>query len=146
MNNDTSINVSVNDKIHIKTKVLDNLINASIKSGVSVRSLIFQDTTENWNANIDYIPPKNSIIVYTDHRTIIEDGVEIKIPGLKVGDGNAYLIDLPFIDSYMDKEVSEHIVDSVIHVSDEEREFWNNKVRCFLGEEENEENLIFTTL
>jgi len=54
---------------------------------------IISDTTENWNKQRSLISKANTIYVYTDYMTI---GNTV-IPGFKIGDGNAYLIDLPFV-------------------------------------------------
>ena len=62
------------------------------------------------------------------------------IPGIKVGDGNAYLIDMPFTDCLY----KQHIEDTVSHITAAERTAWNNKVRCYMDTLD-EERLIFTT-
>lgn len=62
--------------------------------------------------------------MYTDYR-LDEEGNAV--PGIKIGDGNAYLIDAPF----MDTDIIDHINNHTIHITEEERQFWNNKVRCF---------------
>jgi hypothetical protein len=54
---------------------------------------ILSDTTENWNKQRSLIGKANTIYVYTDYMTI---GNTV-IPGFKIGDGNAYLIDSPFV-------------------------------------------------
>lgn len=103
------------------------------------------DTTERWNSKINFIPLRGEIIVYSDHEQV-DDGYEnkINIPGIKIGDGNAYLIDLPFLgsDSRYDaiyQELREHINNDYAHVTLEEKNFWNNKLNYNLDEE----NLIF---
>ena len=96
---------------------------------------VYFDTTENWSQQITLVSKQNAIYVYTDH--IIKDGV--MIPGFKVGDGNAYVVDLPFSDApYM-----QHIMDTVIHITQEEREFWNDKVTAYI-DPEIEDRLIIT--
>lgn len=57
-----------------------------------------RDTTENWNSAVGFIPLDGEIIIYTDYKTIEEDGVVKYIPGIKIGTGNAYVQDLAFID------------------------------------------------
>lgn len=54
--------------------------------------------------------------------------VPVFIPGIKVGDGKAYVQDLPFIDQDLRALVDEHIWNTLIHVTAEEKEFWNKKV------------------
>lgn len=98
-------------------------------------SLLY-NSVEEWNNNRSYIPAAGDIIVYSDYKQ--EDGKVIA--GVKIGDGTTYVVDLPFLtDAYQ-----EHINNSSIHITSEERTFWNNKVRCYLKEED-EENIIFTT-
>lgn len=93
------------------------------------------DTTENWDAKSTFIPEKGLIIVYIDHGTIIQEGVSIDVPGIKIGDGQAYLIDLPFVGDEWHGVVEEHVNNLDIHVSAEEKTFWNNKINVDLNEE-----------
>lgn len=97
----------------------------TVPSSVAVNNVLV-NTTENWNSNPTLIGKKNVVYVYTD-RSTNEDGQSV--PGFKVGDGLAYLIDLPFNDDIM----MTHINDSTIHVTDEDRLFWNNKVTAYLN-------------
>lgn len=60
---------------------------------IAGKSNVAVDTTEKWNSDPTYIAKENFVYVYTDHQ-ISSDGSPI--PGFKVGDGNSYLIDLPF--------------------------------------------------
>lgn len=97
---------------------------------------VHQDTEENWNAKYYLIGEPNHIYIYTNHSRV--DGHDI--PAMKIGSGS-YLIDQPFVDS--DAEVlDDHIKDTVRHITQNEREFWNNKVR---GEIESR-TLVLTTL
>ena len=81
------------------------------------------------------IPPAGMAYVYADANII--DG--IAHPGVKITDGKAYLIDLPFLGDNILKQIDEFLV------STKERELWNNKVRCYANEIDGEINLIFTT-
>lgn len=103
---------------------------------------VISKTTAEWNAQIELISKKNIIYVYTDHQqTINEKGEVINIPGMKIGDGLAYLIDLPFMDTLY----ADHIENNTIHITENERIFWNNKVTAYyVDSEENSENLILT--
>ena len=92
-------------------------------------------TTAQWNAQVSLESVAETMYVYTDHAT---DSQGNPIAGVKVGDGSAYLIDLPFTDTVM----MEHIADNVRHVTAQERAFWNEKVRCYMG---GSESLVFTT-
>lgn len=93
-------------------------------------------TTETWNSNPLYVSLKGYIYIYSDRR---QDEAGNNLPGIKIGDGNAYLIDLPFQDDVL----FAHIEDVTIHVTQEEKNFWNNKVRCYMAD--NNTQLIFTT-
>lgn len=93
------------------------------------------NTTAGWSVQTTLVSEPETIYVYTDHKT---DSQGNKIAGVKVGDGNAYVVDLPFTDALE----MEHISNTSIHISDAEREFWNNKVRCYYT---GIEQLIFTT-
>ena len=98
---------------------------------------IFYDTTANWDSQISLVSIRGAIYVYSDYQ---EDGDGNYIPGIKIGDGNAYLIDMPFTDCLY----KEHIEDTVSHITAAERTAWNNKVRCYMDTLD-EERLIFTT-
>ena len=81
-------------------------------------------TTAELNKDLSYIPKKDQILIYLDKTTI--DGAAI--PGIKIGDGLAYCADLPFVGDDIVSQLLAHIADTVLHVSPEEREFWNNKL------------------
>lgn len=98
---------------------------------------IFVNTTEYWNNQPSLITIKGAVYVYTDYE---KDGEGNDVPGLKVGDGLGYLIDAPFTsDPYYN-----HIRNNFIHITPEEREKWNNKVRCYIDVNDIEK-LVFTT-
>ena len=102
------------------------------------KNLVYQsNTTEDWNERLGFISEKNVLYIYTDYRVIEKDGEEILLPGLKVGDGKSYLIDLPFLNSTsdIDQVMIDHINNNVIHISAEERAFWNNKLNYQLQDE-----------
>ena len=98
--------------------------------------LVRRDTTANWNAHRDFVPMSGEIIVYTDYgSTFDEQGNTVNVPGIKIGDGNAYCIDLPFItdgaqqQSILD-ELRRHEANTAIHTSEEEKDFWDAKLNC----------------
>ena len=111
-------------------------------SGGIQRVWVEIDTTEHWNEKVNYIPGRAKIIVYSDHSVI--DGVAY--PAIKIGDGNAYLIDLPFVGDDRTIQIIEmlndHINDTNAHVTLAEKEYWNNKLDSQLDGE----NLILTPL
>lgn len=70
------------------------------------------------------------IIVYTDYSsyTDSDSGETVYVPGFKIGDGNAYLVDMAFLGQDVSALLQEHIADGTIHITDEERQTWNNKL------------------
>lgn len=54
---------------------------------IKEQTVIKQDTTENWNKAINFIPKENEIIKYVDMTPM----------GIKIGDGKSKLNELPFI-------------------------------------------------
>ena len=91
-----------------------------------------RDSTANWNAAIGFIPLEGEIIIYNDYKTIrkVIDGEEkdVQVPGIKIGDGRAYVQDLPFIDEELRDKSMAHINNPNIHVTLQEKLFWNNKL------------------
>ena len=105
---------------------------------------IHYGTTEYWNSQPELIGKKSHIYVYSDYAETEIDGKMTTVPNIKIGDGNAYLIDNPFVTTSVEDIINGHIADTVIHISKNERDFWNEKVRCYI-DPENPENIIFTT-
>lgn len=103
-------------------KIIGNVIN-----GASGKKEVVSDTTAGWNSQVTLISQKDVIYVYTDYK-IVDDK---PVPNIKIGDGNAYLIDLPFL-------VSD------IEITEEQIEYWNNKVAVMLDILD-PENVIFYT-
>lgn len=87
------------------------------------RIALTRDTTANWDSKRDFIPMRGEVIVYMDagHKSDGNGGT-INVPRFKVGDGQAYLIDLPF-------------VGEDANVTPEDIAFWNNKLNCTLAGE-----------
>lgn len=103
---------------------------------INAKVLMERDTTANWNRHIDFIPQLGEAIIYTDYK--IKNGTVY--PGLKIGDGLAYLIDLPFLGDDVAEDLLSHISDSESHVTSSEKSFWNNKLNVYITED----NLVLT--
>ena len=99
--------------------------------------IVYSDTVEGWNAQSSLITVKDAIYIYTDYA---QDGEGNNIPGIKIGDGMGYLIDAPFVDKVM----QDHILNTIVHITSAERQFWNDKVRCYIDAND-AENVVFTT-
>lgn len=100
---------------------------------INARILARRDTTGNWNSRRDFVPLRGEIIVYTDAGQMDDGfGNMINVPGIKIGDGNAYLVDLPFVGNdaryAILQELRAHTGDWSIHVTESDRNFWNNKL------------------
>lgn len=125
--------------------VWDKESRAWINLGGSVSAKIYYDTKENWNSQTSFISEHHAIYVYTNYKEIEDEvGNKTYVPGIKIGDGKAYLIDLPFVGDITDVETNleQHIQNLSMHITEEERLFWNNKCNAphISGE-----NLLFTT-
>ena len=116
-------------KIDYNSLINKPMINGAVLEGNQSSSdinIIDSKTTAEWNSDPDLIAQKNMIYIYTDYDEVQGQ----KIPAIKIGDGTTYLIDLPFT------SMGEG------NVTPEQIEFWNNKVRVYI-DENNQENLIF---
>ena len=83
---------------------------------------IYYKPAEEWNSQSDLISEEGAIYIYTYGTG---DDTKFKV---KIGDGDAYLIDMPFV------------VDET--VSSIEKEFWNNKVSAYISPENAEELVL----
>ena len=106
-------------------------VRAIASGGGFGKALATTHTTAEWAALTSYIPKKGEICVWSDYRVV--DGV--KCAGIKVGDGLAYAVDLPFVGGEYADLLTEHIEDTVVHITAAERLFWNNKVSAEYGNE-----------
>lgn len=96
-------------------------VRAIASGGGFGKALATTHTTAEWVTLTSYIPKKGEICVWSDYR--VEDGV--KYAGIKVGDGLAYAVDLPFVGGEYADLLTEHIEDTVVHITAAERLFWN---------------------
>lgn len=69
-----------------------------------------EGTSEFWKSQTTYIPKKGEVIIYTDYG---QDEKGNNIPNFKVGDGNAYVMDLPFAGCNFLLQI--HINDKSVH-------------------------------
>ena len=78
------------------------------------------------------VPPKGQLVIFSDLRKrTTSDGSEIISAGIKVGDGIKTIEQLPFIDWFY----WDHINDKNIHVTAEQKTFWDNKITCKVDDE-----------
>lgn len=123
---------------------------------MNARIQLKHDTTEHWNNAIGFIPLPGEVIVYDDYETktyTVEEYGEtvtktVQIPNIKIGTGNAYVQDLAFVDEQTKAILMEHINNQNIHVTLQDKLFWNNKVNiddayAQIHQELEDETLIF---
>lgn len=109
-----------------------------LKNNLNNKIVYYSRTKDEWNADASLIAQKDVLYIYSDYKTIQKDGKQILLPGLKIGDGMSYLIDMPFVnstDSGIEQMVLDHINNNVIHISAAERNFWNNKLNYSFNEQ-----------
>ena len=94
-------------------------------------------TKESWKQYDKVVSQRGKIYVYTQ-----DDPSLNASPLIKIGDGLAYICDLPFTTDDLSKQLKNHIQDKQIHISQVEREFWNNKVTCYMSESD-QEQIVF---
>lgn len=94
-------------------------------------------TSESWDNNITYIPVVGEICVWTDYAVV--DGKNV--PSIKIGDGNAYAVDLPFVSDDIREELFDHVNNKTIHITASERTNWNDKIAADVSGE----NLVLST-
>ena len=103
-----------------------------MSSTINSRIQLKRDTTQHWNEALGFIPLEGELIVYNDYKTMQKeiDGVikTVNVPGLKIGDGMAYIQDLPFVNEDLRVRIMEHIDNPDIHVTLADKLFWNNKL------------------
>ena len=97
------------------------------------KDVVISGTKTEWNERIDFVPKAGQIVLYTDYYG--DD-----MPAIKIGDGLAYLIDLPVVGGGIVQQVMDslrsHIADSTVHVTDAEKTFWNNKLNLEISGED----------
>lgn len=93
---------------------------------IQTKNLIYYSKTKNeWDSDKFLISEKNVIYIYSDYKIIEKQGKEVIFPGIKIGDGISYLIDLPFLD---DSEIGTNDYEKIInHPSINGREVIGNK-------------------
>ena len=127
---------ALDEKINISSRGVANGVaeldeNGIVKDSQLPHSVLY-GTTSHWNSQLSFVPEEGQIVIYSDHGTIEDNGETINVPALKIGDGNAYCIDLPFVGddviASILARISAHEANTNIHTSLEEKTKWNNKV------------------
>ena len=107
---------------------------------------VLYDTTANWEAQGQIVTEAGVVYVYSDAFYLEDDvGNRTPIAGIKIGDGNAYLNDMPFVTDAMTAAIIRHVTDTTVHITPQERAFWNNKVSSFLDHADQETLVLSKT-
>ena len=118
---------------------LRNIIN-----GLKTDKMSYQmRTAAEWDADRFLVSDKGVLYVYTESGQT-QSGQSIT--GLKIGDGTSYLVDLPFVSggsANPSQEMIDHMNNLVIHITQAERDSWNNKVTAYISNVQNE-TIIFS--
>lgn len=94
-------------------------------------------TTAYWQSQDQshFVPAMGQVVIWTDRGTTTVNGETVNVPGVKIGDGTTYNLDLPFTDAALAAQLTalvathnEHVANAVAHVTAEERARWNNKI------------------
>lgn len=116
-----------NKNVSGMASVIQRITGSMNSGGSGGRKEIISSTTEAWNSNPRLMSVKDIIYVYTDYKVV--DGRPV--PGIKVGDGLAYVVDLPFVTAGSD-------------ITQEQIDFWNDKCSVMIDPED-PEHLVFYT-
>lgn len=113
-----------------------------ISGRINQKLTVVAKTKAEWQNSGNITSQPGVLYVTTDYKTVTKDGTTYEIPAFKLGDGNAYIVDMPY--ATVDEETFlNHVNDRVVHITQAEREFWNNKNRAEI-DENNPECLIMT--
>ena len=117
-----------------------------VTDGIDERVTAFEEkdihynTTAYWNEQKNLIPHEGAIVIYSDYSKVDD----IDIPNFKVGDGKAYLIDLPFANNDLRATIAEHIANDERHLTSEDRTKLSNSVTVNVQQKpDGDYNLIF---
>ena len=124
----SGVNGSASDHVNLDAQAMVvQRVTGALSMPTGGRKEVISATTEEWNSKPNYISVKDIIYVYTDHNVISGES----IPGIKVGDGVTYLIDLPFVTGGCE-------------VTQEQIDFWNNKVAIMIDPNDPECVIFYT--
>lgn len=92
-------------------------------------SHVHYDTKANWDRQTFLIAERGHLYIYKDAEVTYINGRRVTYPGIKIGDGSSYLIDMAYSVVGSDHEkLINHIQNTAIHVGSGDRINWNDKV------------------
>lgn len=97
--------------------------------------IVSENSSAGWAESSGYVPKRGEIVIFRE-----PDGVV----NIKIGDGAVPVVDLPFVGKAdtdaISKALQNHISDTTKHVTQAERDFWNQKLNYEIIDNE----LVFT--
>ena len=99
--------LDVTDGLDARIQVLENMSAAGI----------YYNTKAYWDEQPQLKSEQGKIYIYSDYASVND----VDVPNFKIGDGKAYLIDLPFSQDDLRAVVNAHISNSAIHLSTDDR-------------------------
>ena len=111
----TAENITYNNDTTVAA-VLDNLISKNT-------SQFEIHTNQYWNQHGDQVSQEGVFYVFSNAISLYDGTI---IPRIKMGNGINRIIDLPFLDQLY----YNHILNTDIHVTPAQKEFWNTKLIC----------------
>lgn len=124
-----SIGVQPQDIVDIQTEIeTQGFVKIEFGGQSMMCNKILYKTSAEWDRDKNLMSVAGTIYIYSDR---------LPSPGIKIGTGRMFLYDLPFVDDY----ILQHVNNREIHVTKQEKEFWNNKSST----EVIDETLIFRT-
>ena len=124
--------------------------NVTLQNNITLQQLglrnIYYGTKQYWDSQPDLIAAEGAIYIYKDYFVRYDEHDNaISSPALKIGDGLSYLIDMPITVSDVSDIVLEHINNAVMHVSENDRTFWDNKSSAYLEPDVSETLVLSNT-
>lgn len=141
LQNEQNISGSLTNYGDIRGSIDDFLSNISggiIPTAIDM-SHVHYDTKANWDRQTFLIAERGHLYIYKDAEVTYINGKRVVYPGIKIGDGSSYLIDMNYSVYGSDHErMIDHIHDYAIHVGTVDRVNWNEKVSATVIEENEE--------
>lgn len=119
---------AVDEIVKVTPQQLTSLQQSIARTNIGAQEVIKHGTTAYWNSVVGFIPKPGEIIIYDDYSSIEQNDTSIPVPGIKIGTGNAYVQDLTFVGQDVAERILSHINNTGIHVTEQEKQFWNNKI------------------
>lgn len=143
-----SVSITINhDYNNLENKPSIN--GSTLQGSMSLEQLglrgVLYNTKEGWNAQPSLMSEEGTIYIYSNYTTTTINGVIKNVPGIKIGDGTSYLIDMPFVNEDFADQLISHINNTIVHVTPSEKTFWNNKSSAFLDTTEGETLILSNT-